>query len=272
MKCVIAILLVLASSQVVYGQSKSAPASRDESHAQTTKKPDPEPPPSNAVVVVKQETSNTQGDGTKNDPKSYLARLFAPENLPNIALFFVGVIGIIVAICTLKIIARQTTAIEKQGEVMINSERAWIMVEIVPVPGMGEHISHGVVTSSTQVHTVVRVRILCRNEGNVPAWIIERRVGVMIASSPLPDAPEFNSIQTINSEPEPVPSGRDARPWDATPSCEGAEGDGQTIIVYGVVKYRDTFSEGHATTFGYSLRYKNSAVRLEGNPKYNKNT
>jgi len=118
MKCAIAILLVFASSQVVYGQSKGSPASRDKSHAQATKKPDPEPPPSNTVVVVKQETSNTQGDGTKNDPKSYLARLFAPENLPNIALFFVGVSGIIVALCTLKIIQRQTEHIARQAQSM----------------------------------------------------------------------------------------------------------------------------------------------------------
>jgi Co/Zn/Cd efflux system component len=59
--------------------------------------------------------------------KSYLSRLFSPENLPNIGLLLAGIIGIVVAIRTLKILGRQTTAIEKQGDALIDSERAWVM-------------------------------------------------------------------------------------------------------------------------------------------------
>jgi hypothetical protein len=88
----------------------------------------------------------------------------------------------------------------------------------------------------------------------------------------LPDFPEFDFMQTVNCEPEPIPSGRDARPWDVTPVGEGAESEGQITIVYGIVKYRDAFSAGHTTTFGYLVRYKESAVRIEGKPKYNENT
>lgn len=117
-KRAIALLLVLACSQVVHGQSKSSPTGRDVSHTQNAKKPETASSPSNTAVVVKQETASTQGEGTKNGSKSYFARLFAPENLPNIALFVVGVGGIIVAVCTLKIIQRQTEHIARQARSM----------------------------------------------------------------------------------------------------------------------------------------------------------
>lgn len=46
-------------------------------------------------------------------------RLFAPENIPNIALVIVGIVGVIMALCTLRVLSRQTTAIESQ----VNSQR-----------------------------------------------------------------------------------------------------------------------------------------------------
>jgi hypothetical protein len=66
------------------------------------------------------------------DVKSYLSRLFSPENLPNIGLLLAGIVGIVVAIRTLTILGRQTTAIEKQGDALISSERAWVIAELVP--------------------------------------------------------------------------------------------------------------------------------------------
>jgi hypothetical protein len=49
-----------------------------------------------------------------NYPNSYLQRLFSPENLPNIGLFLAGIVGIGVAISTLKSISRQADLLEKQ--------------------------------------------------------------------------------------------------------------------------------------------------------------
>jgi hypothetical protein len=54
-----------------------------------------------------------------------------PTFIISLVLAGVGITGIIVAICTLKIIGRQTTAIEKQAQAMINGERAWLLVEKV---------------------------------------------------------------------------------------------------------------------------------------------
>ena len=127
--------IVLAVHLPIHGQEERRKPTTNETHAQATKKPDTAKPPSppNAGVVVNQEATNCQCNRAADNPKSYFSRLFSPENLPNIGLFFAGIVAIIVAICTLKIIVRQTAAIEKQANAMINSERAWVIVELIPI-------------------------------------------------------------------------------------------------------------------------------------------
>jgi Co/Zn/Cd efflux system component len=56
----------------------------------------------------------------------YFTRLFSPENIPNIALVIVGIAGIITALCTLRILSRQTTAIESQ----VNTQRETIRARL----------------------------------------------------------------------------------------------------------------------------------------------
>jgi hypothetical protein len=67
------------------------------------------------------------------EPKGYSSRLLSPENLPNILLVVVAIAAIIVAVRTLKTLERQTSAIEKQGDALIDSERAWVIAELIPV-------------------------------------------------------------------------------------------------------------------------------------------
>jgi hypothetical protein len=68
--------------------------------------------------VINQEAPKQQGDGAANHPEGRLSRLFRPENWPNIGLFFAGVVGIVVAICTLKAIRKQADKIERQAGIM----------------------------------------------------------------------------------------------------------------------------------------------------------
>lgn len=51
---------------------------------------------------VNQEAPNKQSDGAKGHTQTYFARLFSPENLPNIGLLIAGIAGIVVAIGTLR--------------------------------------------------------------------------------------------------------------------------------------------------------------------------
>jgi hypothetical protein len=42
-------------------------------------------------------------------------------------------------------------------------------------------------------------------------------------------------------------------------------------VIYGVIIYRDAFSNEHTTTFGYKLTADGQLKRLEGLPEYNQN-
>jgi hypothetical protein len=120
-----------------YGQEESSKSSRDQKHAQTIEQ---KPSASPSVVIVnsvEQQPTNNQGDGTENHSKSYLSRLISPspENLPNIGLLIAGIVGIIVANCTLVTPRRQTKAALiaagsalMQSDHLVASERAWITV------------------------------------------------------------------------------------------------------------------------------------------------
>jgi hypothetical protein len=73
---------------------------------------------------VKQDGTAIECQWPQTVPEGYFKRLFSPENTPNIALFFVGIGGIIVALCTLKTIARQTKATEDTAMAASNSSEA----------------------------------------------------------------------------------------------------------------------------------------------------
>ena len=69
---------------------------------------------------------------------SYLARLFSPENLPNIALVVTGIVASIIALCALRFIRDQTIsgrdaarAALLNAQAVIKSERPWLMVRII---------------------------------------------------------------------------------------------------------------------------------------------
>jgi hypothetical protein len=61
-----------------------------------------------AYGQVEAPRANPQGDTAPNPSAVYLSRLFSPENLPSVALFLAGIIGIIVANGTLNAIEEQS--------------------------------------------------------------------------------------------------------------------------------------------------------------------
>jgi hypothetical protein len=107
----LACLFFLTALLPVRAQEKSAQSSSPTAERSEQKQPAPKlqpaPSPTNINAVNEQAGSQEQ-NGTKRHSESYLYRLFAPENLPNIGLFLAGVIGIWVAIRTLRAIERQT--------------------------------------------------------------------------------------------------------------------------------------------------------------------
>jgi len=100
--------------------------------------------------LEKEQESPQQTNNPAADSESYLCRLIAPANLPNIYLVLVGIGGIFAAIGTLDILKRQTNAIERQTKAVEDSialqktlKRQWLNLENWRIMGektqTGEH-------------------------------------------------------------------------------------------------------------------------------------
>jgi len=124
-------------------------------------------------------------------PESYLHRLFSPENLPNIGLLVAGIFGIVVAICTLLVIRRQTKATEVAATAAQNeiasldrqfsiSHRPWVSVS-------GEIKNSPLVFSDRGAHVTVSFTI--KNAGSAPALGVGTMNGGLIVG-PMPRTPE----------------------------------------------------------------------------------
>lgn len=68
--------------------------------------------------------------------------------------------------------AKQSIAAKKSAEALINTERAWIMVELDWVPGYPKVVLGG--SSDIGAHTSAAIRFLYTNEGKTIAWIDEK--------------------------------------------------------------------------------------------------
>lgn len=133
---------------------------------------------------INQATRNAHPDGHVNSAKSYLCRLLAPEDLPNLGLFVAGVIGIIIAIGTLTSIKEQAQSAQiaaeaskasaetalKNVQLLVNTERAIIGLDLVnPTtyidPETGEECS------GVQLEDYGRYGISAMNHGRTVARI-----------------------------------------------------------------------------------------------------
>lgn len=108
-----AIIAVTLAALVVNGEkSQPKPNGHEQKAAQTVQPTGGTT--DGTIIAVNQEAPEEKSDGHSKQPPSYLSRLFSPENLPAIALVFVGIGAVIAAICTLKAIERQAKLMETQ--------------------------------------------------------------------------------------------------------------------------------------------------------------
>jgi hypothetical protein len=215
---------------------------------------------------------------------------------PTWALVIVGLGGTAAAIWTLITIRRQTTAIERQvhdmqntslqtdrlieeatkqsiaakksAEALVNTERAWIMVELDWVPGYNNIVFLD--SSETGSQTSAAIRFLYTNEGKTIAWIDEKLACFQIVTE-LPKQPDFSALKMLDCEPEWV-GVKDGGQLDETLEAEGREGVGDISVIWGVVRYRDAFNTKHETVFGFRIRPDYRFERISGLPEYNKST
>jgi hypothetical protein len=231
--------------------------------------------------VINQEAPTQQGDRAENHPKSYFSRLFSPENLPNIGLFVAGVVGIVVAICTLVAIQRQAKAnvdtlaeiraagqqtdrlIEHAGkqanaallnaEAVMHSERAWIVVK----PSLIDNK-----LQASPPHTITLFTRSIKNVGRTPATLVKTDAAVWRVSAAdmrkLPEPPRYigeplslNNLLLVPGDSIPIT-------WMIEPAGEPLTAEEVakikgmvelTLFAYGFVEYLDIFNDSHTTRF-----------------------
>jgi len=144
---------LLAIMIPVYGQEKALPSRSEEERTEQPKQTAPQartsPPTVNAT---NQQGPTEEKNRAKTKEESYFSRLFSPENLPNIGLFFAGIVGIGVAVRTLK-------AIEAQTRVLVETQRPRIVAT-----------AHDDPTKTLSDQNARRVELQVINKNPMPAY------------------------------------------------------------------------------------------------------
>jgi len=128
-------LAVIFATLVVHGQEPKAHRSADKTDAAAESKNATDATGGQTVIVVNQQTPQRQENDRSGKPPSYLHELLLPANVPNLMLVVVGIAGIVAAVCTLKVIKRQTDATVDaakaallNAKALINAERPWVVI------------------------------------------------------------------------------------------------------------------------------------------------
>jgi hypothetical protein len=272
MKWAFTVLCVCIIAICVSGQPYQAPASKaKESHPKGQQTP---PAP-----VHNQITDNQTKNAPNDAPKWYAS----PE------WFLVGV-GIITfgVLCFQSVQTKKAAeaaknsaeAANKNANALINSERAWIMVDV----RFGR--SHGLLhetpgawgTEATSAELVVTLK----NSGPTPAWVYEQFACLwvtdeIIQSAQFYPSPKFpfamRGMGHKNYGIYPISRGDDDVTWAATVSHEGwaTPENGLYVYVFGVTWYRDAFNAFRETYWGYVVT-DTRALRRIPNEAYNKHT
>ena len=256
----LAILVLLAVVLPITGDQNNPETGSDHTYSNRTKKPVVDQSRM-ATCIVKQEGTAIECKWTQARPESYFTGLFSPANTPNIALFFVGLGGILVAICTLKNIEKQTKATEDQVMHLATSERAWIIVASRFHDGL----------HPGDQHPVTRFRWEMKNVGSSPARLLEFHGVAQKADRvnvPFPDPPCFPSSPKQLNKLMLVPNDS----WGMTRNIEGESLSAEevdsvknwgsvTIISYGYVRYLDAFGKEHTTRFCHECWFDRKAKK-----------
>jgi len=149
---------------------------------------------------------------------------------------------------------------------VINAERAWVLVELEPVPGFSVmKLGEG---AEGNPYNTASFRLKYVNEGKTIAWINEILACFQVVKE-LPEKPDFAALEILNREPKWVKS-KGSRYLDETLETKGQVAVGDMSIIWGVIRYRDAFGE-HETIFGFRIPLDGQFKRLR-NPAYNQIT
>jgi hypothetical protein len=168
---------------------------------------------------------------------------FGPSVLPNLCLAVVGIVAIGVAICTLRTIDRQTKATENAANAakasadgLINSERAWVLIEIGQKPDFRPDPNEA---------QILWISPTIKNYGKTPARIrkIVARAQLVPDGQALPPQPEYpigqSAILSVDVVlPPNVPIQPTASPVSRQEFIQVQQGN-IFLYVHGFVDYLD---------------------------------
>jgi hypothetical protein len=117
---------IVGASLMVYGQELK-PHSDTHRGPPATESQDSPSPSGRTVIVVNQQTPQRQQDDHSANPPSLFHEYLLPPNVLNLALVIVGIIGIVIAICTVRTIGKQTNLMQSQFDqwVTLTNWRTW---------------------------------------------------------------------------------------------------------------------------------------------------
>jgi hypothetical protein len=253
----------------IYGQQKRPQSVADKQHSTNASLP--------SSTTIKQNEALQEDNGTADHPKSYLSRLFAPENLTNIGLLIAGLAGICVAVRTLKAISRQADQMERQTSILVDYNKATreaadaallnanILMESQrpKITAVGKRTNQDMFDSEYP-----RLQVSLNNKGTTPAYDCTYETWVEVLPSPFED---FTSAAKYFKSPNAFvlyPNSQDAVINIPLSLTSGDKEDITSIRKLLCIRirvfYRD-FKPDRFVNFGYSVQYGGFGIL----PKYN---
>ena len=164
------------------------------------------------------------------------------------------------------------TAAKNSADALINSERAWVMLEL----GWYENGLH--ITELTSIEsglrrefTSVNIKLKCTNAGRSPAWIDNIYWHLVPLVPPIPEIPD-RSAGSDSTWLEPIGPG-ESKQRVLQAGFPGHRKKTEFITVYVVIEYHDIFKVKRETRAGYSIYADSSEMhRMDARPEWNNNT
>lgn len=217
-------------------QQQNASQNHQEGGKQTTR-PTAEPTIGPSVGTPSSElTRATEKDVSQSDHGDVLRKRFVDALIASWPLVVIGIPGILAALRTLNAIKRQT-------EILIDSERAWILAD----PGI---INDDFEPDASRVEFFELAPPL-KNYGKTPARIVEFAINACQVSTPdkLPPEPEYRNTQTVDIM---LPPDLPIQPLhimiEQSDFINIRQGN-PTLYVYGFIKYVDFGGEPRESRF-----------------------
>jgi len=176
-------------------------------------------------------------------------------------------------------------ATKKSSDALVAIERSWILARIIDASVVIRPIEVRREDGTWETYSRTSVTVRLYNAGRIPCWIVEKRIQFSLVNiKRVPVEPTFDEYALVDPIIEPLANEADSH-WEAENLKAHGEWvvqliagetprDGETVenapIVYGIIKYRDTFGDNHETRFGYRIR-PHGGLKIMASARYNMN-